>query len=169
MSRILLISDTHFGHKNICKYRPQFKTIQEHDEAVFDGICSNISKNDNLWILGDIAFDHGALKYVERMKDYCQSLNIVLGNHDTENQQRQAVLKSLIQIADNTHTLVTKNDFWISHYPIHPDELRGKMNIHGHVHAKSVPDERYVNVCCENVGYKPISFQEIKNGWRSNT
>lgn len=166
MSRVMLISDTHFGHKNIPKYRQQFETVEEHDEFIFDGICSNINSRDNLWILGDIVFTFDCVHYVERLAKYCHSLNIVLGNHDTDNQERQRIVSHLVHVVDNIHTMTKKGDFWITHFPIHPDELRGRMNIHGHVHSKTLPDNRYVNVCCENVNYKPINYQDIVKGWR---
>lgn len=169
MSRVLYISDTHFGHKNICKYRDRFTSVLEHNEFVFDSICSTVTKADNLWILGDIVFAQEDVHYIERIKKYCLSLNIVLGNHDSDAQERQEILKRLIYIADNTHTLAKRNEYWISHYPIHPDELRGKLNIHGHVHSKTIDDNRYINVCCENVGYAPVTYQDIKDGWRSGS
>lgn len=176
MSKIKFISDTHFGHKAICKYRTQFNTPEEHDEFVFDSICSNVGPEDHLWILGDIAFTHEVVHYLERIKKYCKTLNLVLGNHDTDSPIRQEVMKRLVNIADTTHTLTKKGGHWISHYPIHPDELRGKFNIHGHVHNKSIAhpykeskfDDRYINVCCENVNFIPISMQEIKQGWRGH-
>ena len=57
MSRVLLISDTHFSHKNICKFRADFSTPEEHDETIFNNIMKTVNKRDTLWMLGDIAFD----------------------------------------------------------------------------------------------------------------
>ena len=34
MSKVFFISDTHFGHNNICKYRPQFSSAKEHDVGI---------------------------------------------------------------------------------------------------------------------------------------
>ena len=57
---------------------------------------------------------------------------------------------------------------WLSHAPIHPAELRGKINIHGHVHYANVLDEtgkldnRYFNVSLENTGGCPIALNVIK-------
>jgi calcineurin-like phosphoesterase family protein len=39
--------------------------------------------------------------------------------------------------------------------------LRGKKNVHGHVHYKTIPDDRYLNVCCENINFTPISLEEV--------
>ena len=59
-----------------------------------------------------------------------------------------------------------KKEFILSHCPIHPSELdyRFKYNIHGHVHVKSLSDERYINVCCEAIDYKPKTIEELMAG-----
>jgi calcineurin-like phosphoesterase family protein len=172
MTKILLISDTHFGHANIPNYRTEFKSVKEHDEFVFDSIASNVAADDILWILGDVVFTQESVHYVERLAGYVKSLNLVLGNHDTDAVCRREVLRRLMDLDIGIHTLHSKGGFWISHYPLHPDELRGRRNIHGHVHPNSIMtkskdgypilDNNYINVCCEAVNYKPISFQEIK-------
>ena len=70
-------------------------------------------------------------------------------------------------------SLTAKYGFWLSHAPIHPNELRGRKNIHGHVHNEAVtyydeifeieaPDPNYINVCCDVTDYKPISLEEIR-------
>jgi calcineurin-like phosphoesterase family protein len=66
-------------------------------------------------------------------------------------------------MVDSVQSLVKYKGFWLTHAPIHPDELRGKMNVHGHVHTKTLADNRYFNVSCENVGYKPVCFDDIKS------
>lgn len=53
---VYFTSDTHLGHNNILKYRPQFNSIEEHDTAIFDSI-SKLTKRDDLFILGDFIFD----------------------------------------------------------------------------------------------------------------
>ena len=64
-------------------------------------------------------------------------------------------------------------EFWLSHAPIHPCELRGKRNIHGHVHQNHVMDEhhkrdnRYINVCVENTDGAPVSLDKIRLGQTS--
>jgi calcineurin-like phosphoesterase family protein len=70
------------------------------------------------------------------------------------------------------------NNFKISftHIPIHPKELSGRfnLNIHGHTHGYRVTkdedsygldgqviDDRYLSVCPEIIGYKPMTLEEI--------
>lgn len=96
-------------------------------------------------------------------------MNFVPGNHDTDNTERQDLLKRMIGMGlfHKVGSMFKVGGFWLTHPPMHPAELRGKPNIHGHVHFATVPDNDYINVCCENVDYKPINFQMIKAGWRS--
>ena len=81
------------------------------------------------------------------------TIRLITGNHDDINSYPSSILE---------RGLVKKYGFWLSHAPIHPDELRGFKNIYGHTHKNIIPDNRYINVCCENVGYTPISLEEIK-------
>lgn len=168
MSRVYFISDTHFGHKNIKKFRnkpdgSEFDTFDDHDEYVLNNILSAVTKRDILWILGDVNF-HDNLDVIEKIASNVQKLNIISGNHDFE-KDHQPALRELLNIPNvAVRGLCKYNGYWLSHAPIHPDELRGKKNIHGHVHYQSIDDDRYINVCVESewCNFKPIDFQNIK-------
>lgn len=173
MSRLMITSDLHLGHKNICKYRTQFNSAEEHDEVVFDNLASNINKRDSLFILGDVAFTDEWLIDLTKIK--CRKKTLVLGNHDSEYLSR--VL--MINVFDSIHSLFSKRNCLFSHAPVHPSCLRGKiLNIHGHEHDRKIMlpyiddetvqefigprvDKRYFNACVEHTDYKPISFAEI--------
>ena len=179
MSVVYLISDTHFGHKNICHYRKQFSSMEEHDQFIFKNILDTVKKRDVLWMLGDCFFQEHTIEYAKAISKRVQHLNFIPGNHDSDNTERLELLKKMINMGlfHKVGSMFKIGGFWLTHPPIHPAELRGKPNIHGHVHFATVteffspegkrPDPNYVNVCCENVDYKPINFQMIKGGWRS--
>ena len=176
MSKVYFISDLHLGHRSILKYRPEFASIEEHDNTIFDNIMSLANKRNSLWILGDIAFERGENdKYYNMLKtisDSFDSLNVVIGNHDSDNSYRQQLLLDLWKdgVYSKVHSLVGYKDAWLTHCPIHPDEIRNKkMVIHGHTHNFVVDDGRYFNVCCEQVDYTPINFQVIKEIVRNRT
>ena len=58
--------------------------------------------------------------------------------------------------------LYTYKGFWMSHCPIHSDEMRNRIgNIHGHTHKHSIDDERYYNVSLDVHDYKFIEFDMI--------
>ena len=170
MSRVWFISDCHFGHRGISKYRTQFSCHEENDELIFENIMKTGNKRDTLWMLGDMFFDGEVLeKYGKPIAERFAHTRLILGNHDTDNAYRLANVGRMVELFDAVHGLKSQYGFWISHAPIHPAELRGKPNIHGHVHFATVPDPNYVNVCCENVNYKPIELQSIKDGWRKHS
>jgi calcineurin-like phosphoesterase family protein len=166
----MITSDLHLGHKNIAKFRKQFKTAEEHHETVFESLATNIKKRDSLILLGDIAFDKYWLGKVASIK--CEKKLLICGNHDTENGIK---MRDLVKAYDDVMALHSRRGYWFCHCPIHPQEFRGKKgNIHGHLHHKEVGeymlsidgryfnrDSRYLNVCVEHTGYAPISFAEI--------
>jgi len=165
MSKVYFISDTHFGHKNITNHRKSllYSTMEEHDEFVLDNILSTVSKRDTLWILGDIAFSVEAFnEYVLKIADRVTNLNVIFGNHDMDSGARPNP-RLYNQRNIRTFGLFKYKKAWLSHGPIHPAELRGKFNIHGHVHYASIDDPRYINVCVESpiVMYKPVTWQQI--------
>ena len=55
----------------------------------------------------------------------------------------------------------------MSHAPIHPNELRGRFNLHGHVHQNSITlpdgslDDRYINCCVEMSYGIPQSLDKL--------
>lgn len=164
MSGVYFVADLHFGHKNIPKYRTQFSSSEEHDAYVFHNIMEISGKRNTLWILGDSFFTEDSLRYLVKMRPYFQSINKVLGNHCTEAVELQRNIKRMMNenLVDSVHSLVRYKNFWLSHAPIHPDELRGKKNIHGHTHSHKIDDPRYIGVSLEQIDYKPISLESIR-------
>lgn len=162
MTQVYFISDTHFGHKNICKYRTQFSTPEEHDRFVFNNIMSVSGKRNILWLLGDSFFTKESMALYREINERFMQVNVVFGNHCADNDERIKNAREIAATCNKFGALFSYKGFWLSHAPIHPDELRGKKMIHGHVHDQTLDDNRYFNVSCENIGYKPISLNEIK-------
>lgn len=169
MSTVYMISDCHFGHRNILKYRKDFSSVEEHDNLILENILSTTTKRDTLWMLGDMFFDSEVLNnYGNILRKHVGYCHLILGNHDTDNAKRAFNVGYMWNLFDSVRALYPHKGAWLSHCPLHPSELRGKINIHGHVHTQTIPDERYVNVCCENTGYAPVKYQDILQGWRGN-
>ena len=160
------IADLHFNHSAmITKYGAPYRVVGDesmeledrkklHNEWIIDSINSVVYKKDNLWILGDIAFGHEGIKLLGDI--VCGNINIVLGNHD------QYPFNLYYPYCKKIVSLKRHKEFWLSHAPMHPQELRGKKNIHGHVHAATIPDDRYINVSVEALNAVPISLQQIR-------
>lgn len=161
MSNVYIVSDLHIGHKNICKYRPEFEDVNRHNTAMIENVLRTCGKRDTLWLLGDICFDES---YDWIYYEFCQNIgqvNLVIGNHCSENNERQRILGYAHECGVKLHSLVSYKGCWLSHHPIHPQELRGKFNIHGHMHREQIDDPRYYNACVEHTGWKPKLFKEI--------
>ena len=152
-------SDWHLGHKVITKYRPQFQTIEEHDNAIF-AEAEKLTKRDILFVLGDFLFDCDNFEnYLIRISKLKCRIKLVMGNHDSLKLYTQQIAKNIeIQLP-----LFSYKNFWISHCPIHPDELRGRIaQIHGHLHNAILDDVRYYDVGLDKNNFKFITWEEIK-------
>lgn len=159
MSNQWFIGDTHYGHNGISqKFRTHFSSDEEHNETIHSNIMDVSSKRDSLFILGDIMFKVDQLVRIDEYAKHFEKVFLCLGNHDTASLFRYA------SQFDNVYAfgIIKKYKYWLSHAPIHPQELYDCMNIHGHVHSNTIPDPRYYNVSCENVNYKPVSLTHIR-------
>lgn len=167
MSNVYFISDLHLGHKRILDFAGEYRdgeTVYDHDQIIVDRINETCSKKDILYILGDVCMtDEG----FSRLFELKPQLRLVKGNHD---------LRPVVQynkVFQQIHGIVRYKDHWLSHCPLHPDELRGRNNIHGHVHKNSIRDvhgkvdDRYINVCVENNRGYPVAYKDIESkDWR---
>ena len=168
MSNVYITSDLHIGHKNICKYRPEFTSAEQHNTTMIDNVFNTVGKRDTLWLLGDIIFDH---QYDWFYYELCQNIgnvNLILGNHCSLPTNRQRIIGFAQECGVKLHSLVSYKGCWLSHHPIHPHELRGKYNIHGHMHREVIDDPRYYNACVEHTDWKPTLFSEIKTEIEEN-
>ena len=155
MSCIYVTSDWHLGHKNIHRWEPNGLSLDERTGKLLENYLSVVNNRDIVWFLGDICFDLDAIKLIQKLPG---DKRIVLGNHDIE---RGVPIEQYVLTFDQVWGMLAYKKSWLSHAPIHPNELRGKLNIHGHVHQNSLNDERYVNACPEVNEYKLLKYQDI--------
>ena len=153
---VWFLGDLHAGHKNIHKYRTKFESEEHHFQVVQENYFKVVRKKDKVFFLGDTAFTKERLLDVAKWTGHKTA---ILGNHCLE---KECTIKDYVQAFDDVQGFMKYKEFWLSHAPIHPNELRGKINIHGHVHSATIDDDRYFNTSLENIRYKPISLQEIR-------
>lgn len=160
MSNIFLISDTHFGHKNILKFKRNdgnplrpFSSVEEMDETLIENWNKVVKTQDKIYHLGDVTMSNN-LKFISKLNGHKR---LVRGNHD------KASIKEYIKYFEEIYGVRQwENRFIMSHIPLHSDSLgRWKYNVHGHLHANNVPDERYINVSVEQINYTPIALEEL--------
>lgn len=152
-------SDLHLGHKNILNFRKGFSSLEEHDEHILDVLSKTLNKRDKIFLLGDNVFDTRSFNKLLKAIPVGCVIHYMGGNHDFE---RDKQLYKAVAASDRVSQFGfglykdRKSAFWLSHAPIHPNELRGYMNIHGHVHDNSIPDPRYLNVSFEMSPNSPV-------------
>ena len=164
-------SDFHLGHKAILKYRPQFSTIEDHDNAIFSQL-EKLTKRDQLFILGDFLFDCPEFEnYLTRLSKLQAKFKLIMGNHDSLKLYSQTIAQNLMLHLP----LVNYKNFWLSHCPMHEQELRGRLgNIHGHLHGAYVEDQsgsinyNYFNVNLDNNNFKLVELDTIKNYFKKD-
>lgn len=155
MSRVFLISDLHFGHKNMALKRG-FKDEVEHDEHIIKMWNSVVTKRDIVYLLGDVTMEKS--QPYEKLGRLRGVIRVVGGNHD-----KPGHTKKLLEYVESVSGMVEYKGYILTHCPIHESEIDWfRANIHGHVHEKSLPDERYINVSCEAVNYTPVEFSQIE-------
>ena len=126
MSEVYFIGDLHAGHKNICKFRQQFESEEQHFQHMKEVYHTIVTKRDRVFFMGDTAFTK------ERLRDIATWVGhktAILGNHDLE---KECTIRDYVEAFDDVQGFMKYKEFWLSHAPIHPNELRGKINIHGH-------------------------------------
>lgn len=160
MSRVFFTSDWHLGHRGIIRYRPQFTSEEAHSRLIISRYMETVGSRDTVWFLGDICYTNESIELIRSLPG---NKKIVLGNHDLQaGNSWEDYLSLFTQIGG----LVAYKEALLSHAPIHVDELRGKINIHGHTHQHVISDHRYINVCLEQTDYYPISHEDLMR-WAS--
>lgn len=156
MANVWFTSDLHLGHKNIANFRTQFESELHHREVIKENYHKVVTKRDKVFLLGDVAFTQETLDDVGTW--VAEKKVLIVGNHCIDNIKMSEVCKHF----DEVYSLKKYKEFWLSHAPIHPQELRGKYNLHGHMHFETVDDPRYLNLCLEHTDYTPIDLNEVR-------
>lgn len=120
-----------------------------------------LNKRNIVYFLGDVAFDEDHMELISGLPG---RKILVSGNHDD-----LVPLSLQAKVFEGIHGMVKYKEFWLTHAPIHPAELRGKVNIHGHVHSASIEDDRYINACPDNIGRFFLSLHEAREIIKSRT
>jgi len=156
------ISDTHFGHANIltfeAEHRP-FASVEDMNEALVERWNSVVNPKDTVWHLGDVVFGQKNAWYLGRLNG---QKKLVMGNHDQLNLKTYSDYFHRIYGCFSLH-LTKEIKVILSHVPVHQDQFahRFKANLHGHLHSRTLPDPRYINVSCEQNNLTPIPWEDI--------
>ena len=186
--KLFVISDMHYGHKNIIEYckRP-FETVNEMNEIMRTNWNNTVGQNDVVINIGDLSANIRTDNQQEELKKYLLSLNgtkiLLRGNHDhfSDDFYKQSGFR-IVQ------DYMSIGKYFICHYPIYTESKYSKpvdtrmkkiFNnsecteiIHGHTHnnqgnvIKSLWKDKIPRYNCsvEVINFTPIPFEDlIKN------
>lgn len=173
MPSVFLVSDTHFGHTNICKFhnydgtktRP-WDSVEEMDEDMVKRWNATVGPKDKVYHLGDVVINRKALSILDRLNG---DKVLIKGNHDIFK------LNDYTKYFRDIRGYHVMNGCILSHIPVHKDSIaRFGANLHGHTHSnrvmktvgvwpfrRKVIDPDYFSVCVEQTDFKPILFEEV--------
>lgn len=157
------ISDTHFFHENILKFKHdghplrQFDDIDDMHETIIRNWNAVVRPQDFIYHLGDVSFKYGS-KFNELMSRLNGRKRLIVGNHDDVKQE--SLTKWFEKI--NLWKGFKEHDFTFTHIPARLEGLRdGHFNPHGHTHLGYLDDLHYINLCVEVRNYTPTHFDTI--------
>ena len=150
--RVFITSDTHYGHKNICRgvtdWRTQdgevpvgstrdFETIEQMNERLVNAINNVVGQDDTLIMLGDVSF--GGFENIGIFLDrlICKNIHLILGNHDTHiENNRENIQSRFLSVQHYLEVNINDKNFVLCHYPLQSWNglNKGVIQLHGHVH-----------------------------------
>jgi len=156
-TKIWITSDTHFGHKNICRgvtdwrlpngsipveQTRDFSSVEKMNASIVNNINEVVGQEDILIHLGDWSF--GGFENIKIFRDQivCRNIHLILGNHDTHIERNRDGIRGIFKsVTDYLELTVESDKFVLMHYPLSSWNglNKGVMHLHGHVH---LPNEK---------------------------
>jgi calcineurin-like phosphoesterase family protein len=166
---IFITSDTHFGHKNICRGVTEwnlervsnsttrdFQTLEEMNETILNNINSVVGQDDILLHLGDFSF--GGFENIRLFRDriVCRNIHLITGNHDHHIVKNREGIREIFSSVTDYYTQfelrfpsirmmgqIDRINLVFCHFPIASwDSMNdGVIHLFGHVH---LPPEKKI-------------------------
>lgn len=155
-----VIADLHFGDEATCtRYRRPdgsplrpFANAREMDGEIVRRWNETVSDRDTVYVLGDIGRRENALT----VRSLNGQKHLIGGNGDD--------LAAIMRwgLFESVGVVKYLPGFLMTHIPVHPSQLdRRTVNVHGHLHARSLDDARYLCVSVEQTGFKPLRIDRL--------
>lgn len=186
------IADTHFGQMDaIRNHSRPFGSIEEHDESIIQNWNSVVGEDDDVYHLGDFAFnpfyrnnsreaeDTAIRDYIQILERLNGRIHWIYGNHDPYKKKRfMSELKPYLVWMGHYLEIVVRDDerpkgkqkVVLHHYPyaVWNHCERGSIHLHGHTHGTLEDNPKRlimdVGVDCQN--YTPVSYEDVKRRMR---
>ena len=155
-------SDWHFGHKSIINWeRTQFKTIQEHDQAIIDTIykwATKMKKGDTFYFLGDFGDISFLPSATFPLIASGAKLIFIAGNHDR--LEDKAMFEKYFDEV-YWHPIYLSERLIVSHFPqaLWP----GQCNAMGHLHGSVLDAPGYITCSINDTEFNFVTDKQINN------
>ena len=153
MATVWFTSDLHISHEKVAAIRG-FRFPSEHDETIRKNWLNQVEKDDQVWVLGDLAV-HGYHAALEFLTDLPGRKHLILGNHDAAHPMHRNAHRfqsRYFSVFDSVQTFARRRinggEVLLSHFPYDTDHTEvvrytqyrlrdeGKWLLHGHTHGK---------------------------------
>ena len=154
-----VVADLHFNHFGILDLeRPQFNTIEEHNNYIIERFNQMVSPSDLVYFLGDVGFYSPTV-----LKSLISRMNgkkiLIYGNHDQFSAQ-EAYEMGFSSVYD--HPIYLNNCIILSHEPVQEGLNNPYVyNIHGHLHNADLNLPNYFNANIARNNYYPVNLDNL--------
>lgn len=138
---VWIISDTHFGDKDLRAGKPN----RPSDEELVRRINAKVGRKDTLILLGDV----GDIEFAKQLRGYKV---LICGNHDAGATNYEEVFDEVY-----TGPLMIGEKLLLSHEPV---PASWYMNFHGHDHVGH-KRKGCMNFCADVIGYEPVNLNQL--------
>ncbi len=173
-------SDLHLGHRLVAQLRG-FDSPEEHDAAILDAWAKRVGKNDQVWVLGDIAVSN-PVKALEQIAELTGIKHLIAGNHDSchpmhrdSHKWQPRYLTTFASVQAFARRRVNGKPVMLSHFPYTVDrgiEIRypgyrltdcGVPLLHGHTHlTERITSDHEIHVGLDAWSLRPVHLSEIE-------
>ena len=132
-------ADLHFGCDHLREHtRAEYRTIEDHDEAILQNLNEVVMRRDRLVILGDFCLEKPG-RYRPRIK--CAHIFFILGNHDKPQKTRNVFGGN---VWEGRTVKCDRGNVFCSHYPhaYWDDSHYGVCHAYGHLHYNQDHEDR---------------------------
>ena len=182
---VFLTSDLHLNHKNICKGSSswedksscrKFRTLEEMNQTIIDGINKYVKEDDLLFQLGDMLFgrDKDLRFWLDQIN--CKNIIGIRGNHPSG---ASLGAHPFMEYSDIGYYKIEDLSLFLCHYPTvsFHNMKRNTIHLHAHTHgsieksnhpaAEYLKSLKILDVGIDNAfhlfwEYRPFSLIEIE-------
>ena len=136
----------------------------QHMEHLRKCIQETVSRNDILFILGDLGFKGDTRLLGDFIKSLKCQVFVCYGNHDSEREIDKLKKENVICDCRESYRFNWQdNSFHLSHFPLKEwhNFYRGGYHLYGHTHANIPQYLRSMDVGIDNIGYYPIHIKDV--------